>query len=193
MNNFCMTSETLKRNNISPAEIITLLMLANDVDYLATLDVLHKKSYVNYHNGKYSLMEKGQQIIDTINFESGVPIKERCNQVSLAKRLKELFPKGKKEGTAQYWAEGEALIAKRLHKFYDKYGKFEDDVVINATKKYIEAFNGNYRFMRTLKYFIYAEKINAAGEQESTSDLLTYIENLNEESVNNSFDEMRYE
>lgn len=188
-----MTSETLKRNNISPSEIITLLMVANNVDYLATLDVLHKKSYVNYHNGKFSLMEKGQQIIDTINFESGVPIKERCNQVSLAKQLKNLFPKGKKEGTSQYWTEGEALIAKRLHKFYDKYGKFDDDTIINATKKYIEAFNGNYRFMRTLKYFIYAEKINVAGEQESTSDLLTYIENLNEESINNSFDEMRYE
>ena len=35
--------------------------------------------------------------------------------------------------------------------------------------------------MRTLKYFIYAEKINAAGEQESTSDLLTWMENKGEE------------
>lgn len=182
MNNFSMTIETLRRNNLSPAEIITLLMIANDVDYVATLNVLHTKSYVNYHNGKYTLMEKGQQAIDTINFESAVPIKERCNQVSIAKQLKNLFPKGKKPGTNQYWAEGEAVIAKRLHKFYDKYGKFDDESIINATKKYIEGFNGDYRFMRTLKYFIYAEKINAAGEQESTSDLLTYIENAGEET-----------
>lgn len=182
MNNFSMTTETLKRNNLSPAEVITLLMIANDVDYVATLNVLHTKSYVNYHNGKYTLMEKGQQAIDTINFESAVPIKERCNQVSLAKQLKNLFPKGKKPGTNQYWAEGEAVIAKRLHKFYDKYGKFDDDSIINAAKKYIEGFNGDYRFMRTLKYFIYAEKINSAGEQESTSDLLTYIENAGEET-----------
>lgn len=193
MNNFSMTTETLRRNNLSPAEIITLLMIANDVDYVATLNVLHTKSYVNYHNGKYTLMEKGQQAIDTINFESAVPVKERCNQVSLAKQLKDLFPKGKKQGTNQYWAEGEAVIAKRLHKFYDKYGKFDDHVIINATKKYIEGFNGDYRFMRTLKYFIYAEKINAAGEQESTSDLLTYIENAEEENFNTSFDEMRYD
>ena len=188
-----MTSETLRRNSLTPAEIITLLMIANDVDYVATLDVLHKKSYVNYHNGKYTLMEKGQQAIDTINFESAVPIKERCNQVSLAKQLKNLFPKGKKPGTNQYWAEGEALIAKRLHKFYDKYGKFDDNIILQATKKYIEGFNGDYRFMRTLKYFIYAEKINSAGEQESTSDLLTYIENAEEENFNTSFDEMRYD
>lgn len=193
MNNFSMTTETLKRNNLSPAEIITLLMIANDVDYVATLNVLHTKSYVNYHNGKYTLMEKGQQAIDTINFESAVPIKERCNQVSLAKQLKNLFPRGKKPGTNQYWAEGEAVIAKRLHKFYDKYGKFDEDSIINATKKYIEGFNGDYRFMRTLKYFIYAEKINSAGEQESTSDLLTYIENAGEENIlNNTWDiEMR--
>lgn len=188
-----MTSETLRRNNLTPAEIITLLMIANDVDYVATLNVLHTKSYVNYHNGKYFLMEKGQQVIDTINFESTVPIKERCNQVSLAKQLKNLFPKGKKPGTNQYWAEGEAVIAKRLHKFYDKYGKFDENSIINAAKKYIEGFNGDYRFMRTLKYFIYAEKINSAGEQESTSDLLTYIENAEEENFNTSFDEMRYD
>lgn len=193
MNNFSMTAETLRRNNLSPAEIITLLMIANDIDYVATLNVLHTKSYVNYHNGKYTLMEKGQQAIDTINFESAVPIKERCNQVSLAKQLKNLFPKGKKPGTNQYWAEGEAVIAKRLHKFYDKYGKFDDDSIINAAKKYIEGFNGDYRFMRTLKYFIYAEKINSTGEQESTSDLLTYIENAEEENFNTSFDEMRYD
>lgn len=193
MNNFSMTSETLRRNNLTPAEIITLLMIANNVDYVVTLDVLHKKSYVNYHNGKYTLMEKGQQAIDTINFESAVPIKERCNQVSLAKQLKSLFPKGKKPGTNQYWAEGEALIAKRLHKFYDKYGKFDDDLILQATKKYIEGFNGDYRFMRTLKYFIWAEKINAGGELESTSDLLTYIENAGEENtLNNTWDiEMR--
>lgn len=193
MNNFSMTTETLRRNNLSPAEIITLLMIANDVDYVATLNVLHTKSYVNYHNGKYTLMEKGIQAIDTINFESSVPVKERCNRVSLAKELKALFPKGKKPGTNQYWAEGEALIAKRLHKFYDKYGKFNDDVIIKATKKYIEGFNGDYRFMRTLKYFIWSEKINASGELESTSDLLTYIENDEEESIITSFDEMRYD
>lgn len=188
-----MNSEVVKRNNLNPSEIIVLLMIANSVDYVATLDKLYKNSYINYHNGKYVLMEKGQQAIDTINFESSTPIKERIGQVSLAKQLKNLFPKGKKEGTAQYWAEGEALIAKRLHKFYDKYGKFDDDVIVQATKNYIESFNGSYKYMRTLKYFIFAEKINIAGEQESTSDLLTYIENLNEENINNSFDEMRYE
>ena len=193
MNNFCMNIEVLKRNALNPAEIITLLMVANNVDYLATLDKLHKCSYINYYDGKFILMEKGKQIIDTINFESAVPIKERCNQISLAKQLKLLFPKGKKEGTAQYWAEGEALIAKRLNKFYDKYGKFDDNTILNAATKYIESFNGNYKFMRTLKYFIYAEKINAAGEQESTSDLLTYIENAEENNIDNSFDEMRYE
>lgn len=193
MNNFCMNIEVLKRNALTPAEIITLLMVANNVDYLATLNKLHKCSYINYHDGKFILMEKGQQIIDTINFESTVPIKERCNQVSLAKQLKLLFPKGKKEGTSQYWAEGEALIAKRLNKFYDKYGKFDEETILKATTSYIESFNGNYKYMRTLKYFIYAEKINAAGEQESTSDLLTYIENAEENNVDNSFDEIRYD
>ena len=34
--------------------------------------------------------------------------------------------------------------------------------------------------MKTLKYFLWSEKVNKAGEVEPTSDLLTYIENADE-------------
>ena len=36
--------------------------------------------------------------------------------------------------------------------------------------------------MRVLKYFIWAEKVNKAGEVESTSDLRTFIEKAEQEN-----------
>ena len=60
------------------------------------------------------------------------------------------------------------------------YGFYDNDIIIKATENYIKSFNGDYRFMKTLKYFLWSEKVNKAGEVEPTSDLLTYIENAGE-------------
>lgn len=56
-------------------------------------------------------------------------------------------------------------------------GNILHENLIRATQKYVEGHNGNYRLMRTLKYFIWKEERGAAGDVESTSDLLTYLEN----------------
>lgn len=103
--------------------------------------------------------------------------------LELSKTLKEIFPKGKKEGTALYWAEGVSLIDKRLRLFFKKYGVFSSEEIIDATKRYIESFNGNYAYMRTLKYFIFKD-IKGVEEIENSSDLLTWIENKNDKDIN---------
>ncbi len=62
-----------------------------------------------------------------------------------------------------------------------KYGIFPDEAIINATKRYVEGFNDNYTYMRTLRYFLWREEKGASGDVESKSDLLTYLENSEEE------------
>ena len=105
--------------------------------------------------------------------------------MGLATELKNIFPKGRKEGTNFYWADGVALIVKRLKIFIKKYGDiYTEEQIIKAAKKYVESFNGDYRYMKLLKYFIFKEEI-----ESSTSDLLTYIENAEEESdLKNNWD-----
>ena len=104
--------------------------------------------------------------------------------VQLATRLKEIFPKGKKDGTNYYWADGVALIVRRLKLFFKKYGNtYTDEQIIQATSKYVEGFNGNYTYMRLLKYFIFKEKVGAAGEVEGDSELISYIENFGQEDT----------
>ena len=102
----------------------------------------------------------------------------------MATRLKEIFPKGKKDGTNYYWADGVALIVRRLKLFFKKYGNtYTDEQIIQATEKYVQGFNGNYQYMRLLKYFILKEKIGAAGEVEGDSELISYIENFGQEDT----------
>ena len=52
--------------------------------------------------------------------------------------------------------------------------------IINATKKYIESFNGDYKYAQLLKYFI-SKKVDG----EKGSRLFAYIENADQEDLGN--------
>ena len=102
----------------------------------------------------------------------------------LADKLRELYPEGRKEGTNYYWRDSTKIIARRLKALDKKYGiDFTDEQAINATKRYIDSFNGNYTYMQLLKYVI-MKSVLKDGELEETSQLLSYIENENQ--VNNT-------
>ena len=103
---------------------------------------------------------------------------------ALATKLKEIFPKGKKDGTNYYWADGVALIVRRLKLFFKKYGDgYTSEQIVQAAEKYVQGFNGNYQYMKLLKYFIFKEKVGANGEVEGESDLISYIENAGQEET----------
>lgn len=65
--------------------------------------------------------------------------------------------------------------------FFKMYDKYDDATIIDATKKYVESFNGSYEYMRLLKYFIWKDekKLNSDGGYyvEEASDLASFIEN----------------
>lgn len=106
---------------------------------------------------------------------SGKEDDDRFN--NLADKLRGLFPTGRKPGTQLQWRDSTKIIAQRLKIFVKKFDvKFTDEQAIEATKKYISGFNGNYQFMQVLKYFIMK-----AGKEDGTSvvnsQLLSYMEN----------------
>lgn len=189
-------SEAMIRHGTCIGEVLVLLEIANGVLHDAVVDNLVKKGYITAATGQkfvtqktYALTGKAQQLLEDVNLDSVDSDKPKTRDLTpLAQKLKEIYPKGKKPGTAQYWAEGTALIVKRLRIFFKKYGEeYTDEQIISATEAYVKSFNGNYAYMRTLKYFIWAEKTNRAGEIESTSDLLTFMENAGEENIGNNW------
>lgn len=180
----------IEKNGLTFDEFAVLMLVMNNVNLTTAKESLIKKGLAI---GTFDMLgdglalEKTQLGVTTYNnvvlaSSSQAEIsEERLN--SLAKKLKEVYPKGKKDGT-WYWADGVAVIARRLKIFFHKYDpkrQFTDEQIVNATKRYVEE-KQSQSDMRLLKYFIFKEAVGKAGDVEPTSDLLTYIENEGEPS-----------
>ena len=188
MNKIVITGHGITSNNTSLGEVLLMLLYYNKIDIETVHNDLIKKGYVTSASGQlipdyiYRVTNKGSEVVASVILDSDNIGKTEDAILSIAEKLKAIFPTGKKVGTSNYWAEGKALIVKRLKAFFKKYGNnFTEEEIVNAARKYVESFNGDYRFMRTLKYFIFKEECKA-GEVESTSDLLSYIENAGHEN-----------
>ena len=184
----CLSKEGCQKNNISLAEALLMLAIHNNADLDAAQKELIKKGYITanrddlFQQVGWRLTNKGTEVIDSVIVDSDKKQEPNDRLIQLATRLKEIFPKGKKDDTNYYWADGVALIVRRLKLFFKKYGNtYTDEQIIQATSKYVEGFNGNYTYMRLLKYFIFKEKVGAAGEVEGDSELISYIENAGQE------------
>ena len=92
--------------------------------------------------------------------------------------MRETYPKGLKPGTNYQWRDSTAIIADRLMKLVAKYNiEFTDEEAIEATKRYISSFNGNYRYMQILKYFISKQKPVEGAPAEQNSQFLSFLQN----------------
>ena len=174
-------SDACLNNGTCIGEVLLLYEYALKISPESMKQSLIDKGYMTSAGNlfdRYTATDKAVKLLDNVLADSSVDDDTKITE--LATKLKELYPKGKKEGTNQFWADGVSIIVKRLKIFYKKYGFYDNDIIIKATENYIKSFNGDYRFMKTLKYFLWSEKVNKAGEVEPTSDLLTYIENAGE-------------
>lgn len=174
-------SDACLNNGTCIGEVLLLYEYALKISPESMKQSLIDKGYITSAGNlfdRYTATDKAVKLLDNVLADSSVDDDTKITE--LATKLKELYPKGKKEGTNQFWADGVSIIVKRLKIFYKKYGFYDNDTIIKATENYIKSFNGDYRFMKTLKYFLWSEKVNKAGEVEPTSDLLTYIENAGE-------------
>ena len=120
----------------------------------------------------------------------------------LAKTLRELYPEGRMidrftgKPTSYYFRCNQKEIEQKLKTFFFRYGNYTDEDIIDATKRYVASFNGNYqqKGFRQLKYFIWKDdpKQGPDGNYvESISPLLDFLENKESEEgvvVTNSDD-----
>lgn len=184
----CLSKEGCQKNNVSIGEALLLLSIHNNADLDVAQKELIRKGYITadrndlFQQVGWRLTNKGTEVIDSVIVDSDKKSKPDEKLIQLATRLKEVFPKGKKDGTNYYWADGVTLIVRRLKLFFRKYGDtYTDEQIVKAAEKYVQGFNGNYTYMRLLKYFIFKEKVGAAGEVEGDSELISYIENAGQE------------
>lgn len=188
MTTICLNKKAAQQNGITIDEALLMLVIHNKANLERAEKALIQKGLITaerndlFQQVGWRLTNKGTEVLDSVIMDSDKEQEPQDRLIQLATRLKEIFPKGKKNGTNYYWADGVALIVRRLKLFFRKYGnKFTDEQIIQAAEKYVQGFNGNYQYMRLLKYFIFKEKVGANGEVEGDSELINYIENAGQE------------
>ena len=183
---FHINKEILAKSGISVDMAFYLASIYFDRPYTYdTFDLASKQGLITYnHLDRYNLpiqpklTREGVELVESIFLNSefkGDKGIDTDRYDELADKLRELYPKGRKEGTSYLWRDSHAKIANKLRTLVKKYNfKFTDEQAISATKRYIESFNGNYSYMQLLKYFI-LKKDKDTGEENS--QLMSYIEN----------------
>lgn len=172
----------LDKHELTISEFMVLYLNAKEVDITECVNTLVKKGLADrnlFKENSLVVSEKIKELLSTIVIDSDKEvINKDAEFLELANELRELYPAGRKEGTTYMWRGTTAEIAKKLKTLVVKYKySFTKEQVIKATKEYISSFNGNYKKMRLLKYFILKSERDADDNINVISELMTLIEN----------------
>jgi hypothetical protein len=178
-------SEACESKGLTLEEFIVLYLNSKNVDINKTINSIIEKKVAGkdlFNPNAVVLSSNSRKLLEEIILDSDKTVAKNNKRLeNLAEKLRELYPEGKKQGTQYYWRDSNSVIVKKLKALVKKYGDcFTDEQAINATRKYVASFNGNYQFMQLLKYFI-SKNVVKGGEVEETSQLLSYIENAGQE------------
>lgn len=184
-----INSELLPEYDLTAAEATFLLFTAQDIPMPTPVKSLIDKGFIDvrYCEGQpcgYFITQKGTNTLESLLLKSDKVVGDSkivLRVDKLVPKLQECFPTGKKPGTPFYWRGNKTDIKKKLLSFIKKYGNdYTDDEIIEATKSYVEGFNGQYKFMRLLQYFIWKEEVKD-GTKVTISELANHLENAESE------------
>lgn len=175
--------EICKNWGLTMPEVLAIVLVKTGADIpMLFANLEDKKALVRDIFNKYLVTLGYDERVASVLLDSDKDRQPQDRIELLAGQMMELFPALKKAGSSQYFRGNKKDITLRLKKFFKLYGnKFSNDQILDATKKYVESFNGNYTYMRVLKYFIWKDekRVNSDGEGyvDEVSDLASYIEN----------------
>ena len=172
----------LDKNGLTLEEFLVLYLGAKDVDIKSVSQSLIAKGLADkdlFSNGRIIVSDKVKDLISTISIDSDKNVIDKDSEFTeLATELREIYPAGRKDGTTYMWRGTTAEVAKKLKTLVVKYGyTINREDVLKATKEYVNSFNGNYRYMQLLKYFILKSVRDADGNVDIKSELMSLIEN----------------
>lgn len=180
----------LAKNNLTLNEYLFLLFNARGGDVQECIASLVTKGWAEqdlFDETKVVLSDNTKEDVFNVLIDSDKLVENKQDDFnSLANKLREIFPRGNKAGTNYNWRGSTAEIARKLKNLVVRYGcRFTDEEAIEATKAYVASFNGDYKYMKLLKYFLLKTPRNNNGDVEIESDFMTYLENKGVAEENN--------
>lgn len=181
--NITVNEKILKKYNLTLEEFLVLYLCSKEIDIEATIQHLIDIDIVNrdlYNNVSAVVSNNTKELIASIIVDSDKSIIDKDEEfTSLASKMRELYPSGKKPGTTYYWQDSIPIISKKLKTLVAKFGvKLTEEEVLEATQRYVDSFNGDYKYMQLLRYFILKTNKDTG---ETRSELLSYMENKDED------------
>lgn len=195
---YTIDTDILAKNNLSLSEFGMLLFYAGGkitLDVESIINSLWNKGYlVKDLTGFYMEPHKFEDLQNILS-ECSLPADDNLRADNLAPILRDIFPKGFKVvgiGCKYSWRDCNRVIAGKLRTFFKRYGtQYTDEQIIEATKKYVESFNGNYTYMKLLKYFIWKDTVkedtNGKGYVDEGSDLVNLLETEDTSSITSNW------
>ena len=186
-----VSDEICKKYNLSITEALVLIGLKySSQEIFQKLNkerfLLDLGSSIFNEETKYKLSRKANEALSCILAEStDIVAKRTTNIEELADKLRDIYPNGKIVNSNYYYRCNRQDIINKLKTFFKMYGtKYTDEQIINATQKYINSFNGNYTYLKLLKYFIWKdERLKGESVQSLLAD---FIENESSEDTTNT-------
>lgn len=187
---FIIDEEACKKVKLSIPEVLMTLIVKTGTDIKSLIEKMKERQILIEENSLLGstllVTQRWNDICEKalLSADDSIPKEDRLTK--LAKTLMDIFPEGRKNGTSQYWRGNIRDVTLKLQKFFKLYGnKYTDEQIISATQKYINSHNGDYQYMRVLKYFICKNEKRVDSEGigyiEEVSDLAAYIENSESE------------
>lgn len=179
---YCIDENIAKKHHLSLPELLLLMLIKQGFNITKILDyAIKEEKVIQDMFGNYLVTQHWDEELQKVLLESDKDVPKDVDLNYLVGQLRELFPKGIKTGSAA-WRGNVREIKLRLQKFFKIYeNTYSDEAIIEATRKYVESFNGNYTYMRILKYFILKDevKIDEEGNRyvEQVSELANFLEN----------------
>lgn len=169
-------SEVCEANGMEVSEVLGVLLIRQGINLSAFFThMLEKEILVPdvVNQDKYLVTQRWNKKVDHILLCKDKEVPDAKFIENLALEMARLYPAGQKPGTNVMWKGNKRDIIGKLEKFFKLYGKYSKEQILEATKRYIDSFNGCYKEMRVLKYFIL---------KENESDLATQLENLEDDA-----------
>ena len=186
-----INEDVCEKNNIQPEELLAILLVKTGVNIPELFKSLEdRRMLVKDIFNNYLVTQRWDDVASTVLLDSDKDKPSPDRIENLAIKLAEIFPKGKKEGTCYYFKGNKKDNILRLKKFFKLYGHYTDEQILDAAQRYVDSFNGNYTYMRILKYFIWKDDVKKDAEGngyvDEHSDLANWIENKDSINTTNS-------
>ena len=177
--NITIDEKVLDKYNLTLNEFLVLYLCSQEVDIESTIQDLIDSGIVDrdlYNKTSAVVSNNTKELIAAIIIDSDKAVVNKDEEfMALAEKMREIYPAGKKPGTTYMWRDSVPIIARKLKTLVSKFGvSFTEDEALEATRKYVDSFVNDTKFMQLLKYFI-LKTDKATGEIRS--DFLAILQN----------------